>query len=112
MSGWVAGAVVVGGPASAAIGSDAARSASNAQARSASNAQQISQDQFSTIQQQNAPYIQSGYGALSALDWGLGISPQTATGANPTIGTQTPGSFTPPGGSMSQFFSNPNGGGI
>lgn len=107
MSGWVAGAVVVGGLASAAIGSDAARSASNAQARSASNAQQISQDQFNTIQQQNAPFTQSGYGALSALDWGLGISPQTANGA--------PANSTAPGyaptGSLSQWAA-PNGGGI
>lgn len=106
MSGWVAGAVVVGGLASAAIGSDAARSASNAQARSAANAQQISQDQFSTIQQQNAPFTQSGYGALSALDWGLGIAPQTATGGAPSPQPGTP--WNQPG-SMNSLY-GPNGG--
>lgn len=83
MSGWVAGAVVVGGLASAAIGSSAAGSAADKQAQSAANAQGISQNEFNTITQQNAPYMQSGYGALSALDWGLGISPQTASGGSP-----------------------------
>lgn len=118
MSGWVAGAVVVGGLASAAIGADASRSAANAQARSAANAQQISQDQFSQIQQQNAPFVQSGYGALSALDWGLGISPQTASGGSP-YATQTgagangidpsSGFGIGPGGSISQLIAGGSG---
>lgn len=67
-----------------AMQSSAASDAANAQAGAAENAQQISQNEFNTITAQNAPYMQSGYGALSALDWGLGINPQTATGQTPT----------------------------
>jgi hypothetical protein len=101
MTFWVAGAVVVGGLATGAMSADASRSAANAQARSAANAQQISQDQFNTIQQQNAPFIQSGYGALSALDWGMGIGPQTS-GGQPAggmgTGTPTPNGYDPSSG--------------
>jgi hypothetical protein len=117
--GWVAAAGVVGSLATGAMSADASRSAANAQARSAANAQQISQDQFNTIQQQNAPFTQSGYGALSALDWGLGIGPQTA-GGQPAggmgTGTPTPNGYDPSsgyhlgaGGSVSQGLSNPGG---
>jgi hypothetical protein len=113
MTFWVAGAVVVGGIASSAIGASAAGDAANAQAGAAQNAQNISQSQFNTIQAQNAPFIQSGYGALSALDYGLGIGPQTANGAPVQAGGQATGSngVDPssgygigPGGSISQLI--------
>lgn len=81
---WVA--VAVGGTAlvGSVISSNAAGSAADKQAQAAANAQGISQQEFNTITAQNAPYMQSGYGALSALDWGLGITPQTASGQPPT----------------------------
>jgi hypothetical protein len=80
----VAGTALVGG----ALQSGAASDAANAQANAAANAQGISQQEFKTITQQNAPYMQAGYGALSNLDYLLGITPQTATGGVP----QQPGS--------------------
>lgn len=80
--GWAAAGAVaaIGG---AVISSQGAQSAAQTQANAANNAQQISQQEFNTITGQNAPYMQSGYGALSALDWGLGITPQTSTGQSP-----------------------------
>lgn len=114
---WVAvavgGAALIGG----VLQSNAAGSAANAQAGAAANAQQISQNEFNTITAQNQPFIQSGYGALSALDYGLGITPQTATGAAPNYGTPAGpdgavpnwnnGSFTGGGLSNLSNLSNP-----
>lgn len=79
-------AVAVGGTAliGGVIASQGAKSAASTQAGAARDAQQISENQFNTINAQNAPFMQSGYGALSALNYGLGISPQTATGGAPT----------------------------
>lgn len=88
MSGWVAGAVVVGGLASAAISSSAAQSAADTQAQAAQNAQQISQNQFNTITAQEQPFLQSGYGAQSQLNYLLGIG-------SPVQGV--PGGTTAPG---------------
>jgi Chaperone of endosialidase len=116
----VVGAGVVGSVASSVISAGAASDAANAQAQSAANAQQISQQEFNTITQQNQPFMQSGYGALSALDWGLGITPQTATGGapgstpNPTLSGFNQG-YNPqtgyqigPGGGITQMI--PSGG--
>lgn len=99
-------AVAVGGGAllGGIVASQGAQSAANTQADAARNAQQISENQFNTINAQNAPYMQSGYGALSALNYGLGINPQTATGgfpATPAGGnafTSTSGAQSTPGG--------------
>lgn len=70
---WVAVAVVGAGVAGAAISGSAAQGAANTQAQSAANAQQISQNEFNTITAQEQPFMQGGYGALSALESGLGI---------------------------------------
>lgn len=93
-AGWIAGAAAVAGLAGSAMQAGAASDAANAQAQSAANAQQISQNEFNTITQQNAPFTQSGYGALSALDYGLGITPQTAGGGTPG----TPNGYDPSSG--------------
>lgn len=82
--GWVAAAGAVASIAGGAMQSSAASDAANAQSQAAQNAQAISQQEFNTITAQNAPFMQSGYGALSALDWGLGINPQTVTGQAPS----------------------------
>jgi hypothetical protein len=119
MTFWVAGAVVVGGLASSAMSASAAGDAANAQANAAANAQGISQQQYQDTVNRNAPYTQAGYGALSALDWGLGISPQTS-GGQPVggmgTGTPQPNGYDPssgyrlgPGGSVSPGISNPGG---
>lgn len=99
--GWVAAAGVVGSVVTGSMQADAASNAANQQAQSAQNAQNISQNEFNTITAQNAPYMNSGYGALSALDYGLGISPQTATGGNPNAQptpSQGQPAFNPTGG--------------
>lgn len=95
MTFWVAGAVVVGGIASAAIGSNAATSAANTQAQAAENAQGISENEFNTITAQEQPFIQGGYGALGQLEYGLGV-PGTLTA---TPGTSSNGYQISSGGS-------------
>lgn len=107
--GWVAAAGAVAGIAGSVLQSNAASDAANAQAGAAENAQQISQNEFNTITAQNAPYMQSGYGALSALDYGLGITPQTATGGNPNAPVSNgydpySGYQIGPGGGISQLI--------
>lgn len=121
--GWVAAAGVAGSLISGSMQAGAAEDAANKQAQSAANAQGISQQQYQDTVNRNAPFTQSGYGALSALDWGLGISPQTADGQpvgnSGTAGTvQTPNGIDPSsgyrigaGGSISQAIANPGGAG-
>lgn len=107
--GWVAGAAAVASIATGAMQANAAEDAANTQAQSAANAQQISQQQYQDTVNRNAPFTQSGYGALSALDWGLGISPETASGQPVTQSQPTSMGSTAPA-SMSGFFNNPQGG--
>lgn len=116
MSFIASGAVIVAGAglAAGAMQAGAASDAANAQAQSAANAQQISQNEFNTITAQNAPYMQSGYGALSNLDYLLGVTPQTATGGpvpGPNTGSPGGNGYDPssgyrigPGGAISQFI--------
>lgn len=84
MSGWVAGAVVVGGIAGGIIQGQAAQSAAETQAGTAENAQNISRQEFNTITGQEQPYMNAGYGALSALNYGLGTGPNTPSAAGGT----------------------------
>lgn len=69
---WVAVAVGVGG---AALGAGAAYAGSKKQADASKQAAQMNMDQFHLVNQQQQPYIQSGYGALSRLNTLLGLSP-------------------------------------
>ena len=114
MSGIAAaiGAVAVGTIASSAMGAHAAESAANTQAQAAENAQQISQNEFNTITQQEQPFMQGGYGALSALNYGLGIGGErqvttpTLNGYDPSSGytiggNGTIGRLIPGGGTTS-----------
>jgi hypothetical protein len=129
MSFVASGVILAGGAiASSAIQAGAASDAANAQAGAAENAQQISQNEFNTITAQNAPFMQSGYGALSALDYGLGITPQTATGGSPNapagpinqggyggmgLGIDPSSGFRiGPGGGISQFIPGVDIGGL
>ena len=59
---------------------DASKSAAQLQATEAQNALDFQKQQWNTTQQNMNPYLQSGYGALSQLDAGLGVTPQTNTG--------------------------------
>ncbi len=66
----VAGAAVVGG----VLSSNAASSAANTQADATTNAANASLQQFNTINSQQAPYRESGYGALNQLNNYLGVT--------------------------------------
>lgn len=90
---WITVAVVGGSLINGLIQGSAAQNAASEQAGAAENAQNISLQEFNTITGQEQPYMQSGYGALSSLDYLLGITPQTASGApvNKGITVQPPG---------------------
>lgn len=102
---WGIAIGAVAGIAGSALQAGAASDAASAQAGAAENAQQISQNEFNTITAQNAPYMQSGYGALSALDWGLGINPQTSSGTLP--GQYAPTQSVPGGISAPNLYAFP-----
>lgn len=68
---WVA--VAIGG--SALIGAGASYAGSKKQSDAAKNAAGINLDWLQTVNQQQQPYIQSGYGAMSRLNTLLGLSP-------------------------------------
>jgi hypothetical protein len=81
--GWAAAGAIgaaVGAIGGAAISGSAAKSAANTQAQSAANAQQISENEFNTITQQEQPFMNAGYGALSTLNQDLGIGPDNGSG--------------------------------
>jgi hypothetical protein len=75
--------------AGSAIQAGAAGSAASEQAGAAENAQQIAENEFNTITSQESPYMQSGYGAQSQLNYLLGIG---TPGSSGTAGTGTAGS--------------------
>ena len=70
---FIAAAVGVAGLAGAAISANAAGDAADQQAAGARRAQDISQGEFNTITQQEQPFLSSGYGAQSDLNYLLGI---------------------------------------
>ena len=86
---WGFAAAAVGSIAGAAISSSGAKSAAETQANAANNAQQISQNEFNTITGQEQPYMNAGYGALSELNAGLGVGPQSAATGNIGYGSLT-----------------------
>jgi hypothetical protein len=63
----------------AGISASGAESAAQTQAGAAERAQQISQQEFNTITTQEQPFMQGGYGALNALEFGMGTG---GTGPN------------------------------
>ena len=73
---WVAtavgGAALVGG----LISSDASRSAANKQSDAAKSASDATLQQFNTVNNQQLPYRQAGYSALSELNNRLGLTAQ------------------------------------
>ncbi len=69
MSGWVAGAVVVGG----VIGAVGSNMAANKQAGAQKQAAQTQQNMFNTITGQEKPYMDAGYGASTELQQLMGL---------------------------------------
>lgn len=90
---WVAVAVVggsvLGSVASGAIGASGAESAAATQAQGAETAAQTQEQMFDTIKGQEQPFLESGYGASSALNFLLG----TANGYQELVPGVTPGSY-------------------
>lgn len=97
------GGIAAGGAgvASSVLGSKAAGNAAqaqvsgadyaaNLQAQEAANALDFQKQQFNTTQQNLAPYLQSGKGALSALDYGLGIPGFDSGTGSTASGTSAP----------------------
>lgn len=74
--GWVAGATALAG----VVGAVGASSAASDQADASRNAQNISQQQYQDTVNRNSPFTNAGYGALSQLDYLLGVGPQNAQG--------------------------------
>lgn len=68
---WVA--VAIGG--SALVGAGASYLGSKKQSDAAQNAANINLDWLKTVNQQQQPFIQSGYGAMGRLNTLLGLSP-------------------------------------
>ena len=95
----IAGGAIVAGGISAA----GAESAAGTEASADKNAQAISLNEFNTITGQEAPYLQSGYGALGQLNYLQGIgTPGTAGGGGvaPTASSSPAGGY----GSLNQPF--------
>lgn len=99
--GWVAGATALAG----VVGAVGASNAASDQAQSSANAQAISQQQYQDTVNRNAPYTNAGYGALSQLDYLLGVNPQTAGGGAPNAPASSGGVPQSATGGYSQYNS-------
>ena len=85
---WMLPAAIFG---SSALGFLGSQSAANTQAGGQQQAAQTQQNMFNTINAQEQPFIQSGYGATTALNQLLGISPPGGIPtASPGTGTAMP----------------------
>ncbi len=84
-AGWVAAAAAVAGAASSYAGS-------KKQADASKKASKQQMAMFDTLNQQQQPYIQSGYGALGKLNtlMGIGARPQSAQAPPPQGGPSVP----------------------
>lgn len=93
---WVA--VAIGG--AAVIGAGASYAGASKQAKASKQAAGMNMDMFNTLNQQQQPFIQSGYGAMSKLNTLLGLSPN-ANRQMPSMPGPAPGQAwrpTPGGG--------------
>lgn len=97
----VTGAIIGG----AALSAGAGYLGSKKQAGAARDAANLSMDQFNTINAQQQPYMNTGYGALGKLNTLMGLSPRP----QPSGGYQMPGQMQIPQmpGGM-QAFGNMN----
>lgn len=74
---WVA--IAVGG--AAVLGAGASYAGAKKQSGAAKDAANLQMQQFQTINQQQQPFIQGGYGAMSRLNTLLGLNPRPNTPA-------------------------------
>jgi hypothetical protein len=103
---WGIAAASLAGGVIGAVGSE---SAAGTQAGAAEQAQQISENEFNTITGQENPFMQSGYGANSQLNYLLGIGTPGSTGAQGTQGsTGLSTAASSPGGGYGSLLQNFN----
>ncbi len=103
---WIA--VAVG-----AVGIGTSIYGANKQASAAKNAANLNMDQFHLLNQQQQPYIQSGYGALGRLNTLLGLSPnpnQNIQSVRPNPGTTRMFAGGPAGDPSGAWRPTPGGG--
>jgi hypothetical protein len=95
----------VAGIAGSAIQASAAKSAASTQAQAAEQAMGISENQFNTIQAEQQPYMQAGYGALGQLSYLQGIGTPGSTGTASSSPSGGYGSLNAPftAGMMEQY---------
>jgi hypothetical protein len=75
------------------MSADAAKDAARTQRAGADAASQVQREMFNTVNRQQQPFIQSGYGANAELSRLLGITPQNAQGGAPGTGTSRIGNL-------------------
>lgn len=91
---WAAVAVGVG---SAVIGAGSSIAGANKQAKAAKNAANMQMGMFNTINQQQQPFIQGGYGSMGRLNTLLGLNPRALPApANSSQYQPTPGGGVQP----------------
>lgn len=98
--GWAIGAAAAGSAVSAALGADAAKDAARTQRAGASEASAVQREMFNTVNRQQQPFIQSGYGANAELSRLLGITPQNAQGGAPGTGSSRIGDLVTSSGGV------------
>lgn len=98
---WVA--VAIGG--AAVIGAGASYAGASKQAKASKQAGQLNMDMFNTINRQEQPFIQGGYGAMGKLNTLLGLNPRPQPSA-PMMSTPmtAPGIDTSGMGPMEKMF--------
>jgi hypothetical protein len=104
-----AGILAAGAIGGAVISSDASKSAANAQTTAANNATQVQQNEFNTVNSEQAPARNLGYGADSILAQLYGIANPSAAGTSALYPAANVGGTT---GSPSSLPNAPNAGGI
>jgi hypothetical protein len=99
---WIA--VAVGG--SALIGAGASYVGSKKQADASKAAGGLNMDMFNTLNQQQQPFVQSGYGAMGKLNTLLGLSPNPNAPrmSAPLTAPDNPGYRITPGGGVDQMM--------
>lgn len=93
---WVA--VAIGG--AAVIGAGASYAGASKQAKASKQAGNLNMDMFNTLNRQQQPFIQSGYGAMSKLNTLLGLSPRQQAANAPVMSAPSQAWRPTPGGGI------------
>lgn len=98
-------AVAIGG--SAALGAGASILGADKQAKGSKKAAQLQMQQFQLLNQQQQPFMRSGYGAMGKLNTLLGINPRSMPYENGTLNqipSQSSGFMPTPGGGVQRII--------